>query len=342
MRDHFSFPSCQSTHAAWARETSEPRTSVRTRSLQQERTGPGTFLCSLFTDAKRRRSFDICSHRRTREAVQLTHGQRESPPSTQKDRSVTPRDPGSFASSRWPWATWLSGTQKAAGPLTRCSPLYLSLKPHLFSLIVLGSRGYHGYKVTGVAEDGRMKFEMTDSRMLGHRPARELGPYWSLRSPRTRVGIGVSQGRRTFASQVPASGTAAGSPARPGGGRASVCAGCGRVRDVTVSAPAAACEAPQRRRPTPRSAGSRRTRSASWSARSGTAERALRTDCAPPHRSLSPCRKLAVPQKHPSTVSQRPRGKAPPTSRSGTGALGTGYRGKRRCIQTRFCCGRHR
>lgn len=197
-----------------------------------------TFLCSLFTGAKRGRSFGICSHRRTRGAAQLTHGQRESPPSAQKDRSVTPRDPGSFASSRWPWATWLSGTQKAAGPLTRCSPLYLSLKPHLFSLIVLGSRGYHGYRVTGAAEDGRMKFEMTDSRMLGHRPAGELGPYWSLRSPRTRVGIGVSQGRRTFASQVPASGTAAGSPARPGGGRASVCAGCGRVRDVTVSAPA--------------------------------------------------------------------------------------------------------
>lgn len=133
VRDHFSFPSCQSTHAAWARETSEPRTSVRTRSLQQERTGPGTFLCSLFTDAKRGRSFGICSHRRTRGAAQLTHGQRESPPSAQKDRSVTPRDPGSFASSRWPWATWLSGTQKAAGPLTRCSLLYLSLKPHPFS-----------------------------------------------------------------------------------------------------------------------------------------------------------------------------------------------------------------
>lgn len=214
---------------------------------------------------------------------------------------MTPRDPGSFASSRWPWATWLSGTQKAAGPLTRCSLLYLSLKPHLFSGTLL---------VTAVAPHTR----------------RHRG---QPRSSDLRIsGPGVwNRGRQ---------------PRRPGGGRASVCAGCGRVRDVTVSAPAAACKAPQRRHPTPQSAGSRRTRSASWSARSGTAERALRTDRAPPHRALSPCRKLAVPQKHPSTVSQRPRGKAPPTSRSGTGALGTGYRGKRRCIQTRFCCGRHR
>lgn len=75
-----------------------------------------------------------------------------------RDRPTTLQDQGPSASSWRPRAPRLSGAQNAAGPLTHCLLLYLSSKPNLFSLIVHGSRGYHGFKVMGVVEDRLMKF----------------------------------------------------------------------------------------------------------------------------------------------------------------------------------------